>query len=288
MAATMADDRCDLRSGGGYRGVLDTSHTTTVARDAAIYCSGLSKVYETRDGGHVVALESLEISVDPGEFVTVVGPSGCGKSTLLKLLAGLILRSSGTLLLSGESVDGPRRDIGMVFQAATLLDWRTVLQNVMLPVDVLGLDRRRYRERARDLLKLVGLSGFENKYPGELSGGMQQRVALTRALIHEPTLLLMDEPFGALDALTRETMNLELQRIWMEAGKTVVLITHSISEAVFLGDRVAVMTSRPGRLAEIVPVELPRPRNLAVMASPEFGSIVTHIRERLNAGGHLD
>jgi NitT/TauT family transport system ATP-binding protein len=158
----------------------------------------------------------------------------------------------------------------------------------MLPVDVLGLDRRRYRARARDLLKLVGLSGFENKYPGELSGGMQQRVALTRSLVHDPTLLLMDEPFGALDALTRESMNLELQRIWMEAGKTVVLITHSISEAVFLGDRVAVMTSRPGRLAEIVTVDIPRPRNLDVMASPEFGGMVNHIRELLNAGGCLD
>ncbi len=268
--------------------MLNASTTSAVAPDAAIHCSGLSKTYETRDGGYVVALESLDISIEPGEFVTVVGPSGCGKSTLLKLLAGLIVRSSGTLLLAGEPVNGPRRDIGMVFQAATLLDWRTVLQNVMLPVDVLGLDRRSYRKRAQELLGLVGLSGFENKYPGELSGGMQQRVALTRALIHDPALLLMDEPFGALDALTRENMNLELQRIWMEAGKTVVLITHSISEAVFLGDRVAVMTSRPGRLAEIVPVDLPRPRNLDVMASAEFGRLVTHIRERLNAGGQMD
>jgi NitT/TauT family transport system ATP-binding protein len=275
-------------SEGGYCEVLSISQNSVAASDPAILCSSLSKVYETRDGGQVAALDSLNLSIAPGEFVTVVGPSGCGKSTLLKLFAGLILRTSGTLLLAGEPVDGPRRDIGMVFQAATLLDWRTVLQNVMLPVDVLGLDRRRYRERARDLLKLVGLSGFENKYPGELSGGMQQRVALTRSLIHDPTLLLMDEPFGALDALTRETMNLELQRIWMEAGKTVVLITHSISEAVFLGDRVAVMTSRPGRLAEIVPVELPRPRNLDVMVTPEFGGMVSHIRELLNAGGHLD
>ena len=268
--------------------MFSTSNNSAAARDPVIFCSSLSKVYETRDGGHVAALESLDISIVRGELVTVVGPSGCGKSTLLKLLAGLILSTSGTIMLAGEAVNGPRRDIGMVFQAATLLDWRTVLQNVMLPVDVLGLDRRRYREHARDLLKLVGLAAFENKYPGELSGGMQQRVALTRALIHDPTLLLMDEPFGALDALTRENMNLELQRIWMESGKTIVLITHSISEAVFLGDRVAVMTSRPGRLAEIVPVELPRPRNLNVMASPEFGGIVTHIRERLNAGGHLE
>ncbi|HEU5016912.1 MAG TPA: ABC transporter ATP-binding protein [Pseudolabrys sp.] len=268
--------------------MLHVVHDAGVGSQPAILCRGLSKVYETRDGGQVSALQSLDISIAPGEFIAVVGPSGCGKSTLLKLLAGLILRSAGTLLLSGESVEGPRRDIGMVFQAATLLDWRTVLQNVMLPIDVLGLNRRRYRERALELISLVGLAGFENKYPGELSGGMQQRVALSRSLIHDPALLLMDEPFGALDALTRETMNLELQRIWMEAGKTVVLITHSISEAVFLGDRVAVMTSRPGRLAEIVPVHLPRPRTLDMMTGPEFGSAVNHIRELLNTGGQVD
>ena len=297
MAAVLGDDtsgqldkyRATKRSRGSVRtDVLDVSHKVVAVPKPAILCGGLSKVYETRDGEHVAALESFDLRIDAGEFVTVVGPSGCGKSTLLKLLAGLILRTSGTLLLAGEPIEGPRRDIGMVFQAATLLDWRTILQNVMLPVDVLGLDRRRYRERARALLKLVGLSGFEDKYPGELSGGMQQRVALTRALIHDPTLLLMDEPFGALDALTRENMNLELQHIWMEAGKTVVLITHSISEAVFLGDRVAVMTSRPGRLAEVVPIEIPRPRTLDAMATPEFGRIMTHIRELLNAGGNLD
>jgi NitT/TauT family transport system ATP-binding protein len=277
-----------MRSESGYSEVLNIVPDAGVGSQPAIFCRSLSKVYETRDGGQVAALQSLDISIAPGEFIAVVGPSGCGKSTLLKLLAGLILRSSGTLLLSGESVEGPRRDIGMVFQAATLLDWRTVLQNVMLPIDVLGLNRRRYRERALELINLVGLAGFENKYPGELSGGMQQRVALSRSLIHDPALLLMDEPFGALDALTRETMNLELQRIWMEAGKTVVLITHSISEAVFLGDRVAVMTSRPGRLAEIVPVHLPRPRTLDMMTGSEFGSVVNHIRELLNTGGQLD
>ncbi|HET7848993.1 MAG TPA: ABC transporter ATP-binding protein [Pseudolabrys sp.] len=255
---------------------------------AAIVCESLWKVYDTRDGGRVTALEAFDLRVTVGEFVTVVGPSGCGKSTLLKLLAGLITRTGGTLMLAGESVEGPRRDIGMVFQAATLLEWRTVLQNVMLPVDVLGLDRSSYRGRAIDLLNLVGLSGFENKYPRELSGGMQQRVALTRGLVHDPTLLLMDEPFGALDALTRESMNMELQRIWMEAGKTVVLITHSISEAVFLADRVAVMTSRPGRLAEIVPVKLPRPRTLESLGSREFGQIVNHIRGLLNASSYLE
>jgi len=268
--------------------VLNISQNIAGKSQAAIVCSSLSKVYVTRDGTQIAALNSVDISIAASELVTVVGPSGCGKSTLLKLLAGLILRSAGTLVIGGKSVEGPRRDIGMVFQAATLLDWRTVLQNVMLPVDVLGLNRRSYRKRALELLELVGLAGFEDKYPGELSGGMQQRVSLSRALIHDPALLLMDEPFGALDALTRETMNLELQRVWMEASKTVVLITHSISEAVFLGDRVAVMTSRPGRLAEIVSVPLPRPRTLDMMASAEFGGIVNRIRGLLNTGGKLD
>ncbi len=268
--------------------MLSISQNVVGNSQAAIACSKLSKIYATRDGAQISALESIDISIAAGEFVTVVGPSGCGKSTLLKLLAGLILRSAGTLTVSGQSVEGPRRDIGMVFQSATLLDWRTVLGNVMLPIDVLGLERPRYRKRALELLQLVGLTGFENKYPSELSGGMQQRVSLTRALIHDPALLLMDEPFGALDALTRETMNLELQRVWIEASKTVVLITHSISEAVFLADRVAVMTSRPGRLADIVAVPLPRPRTLDMMASVEFGSIVNRIRGLLNTGGNLD
>lgn len=268
--------------------MLSSSQNIAAKSQTVIVCSSLSKVYVTRDGAQIAALDSVDINIAAGEFVTVVGPSGCGKSTLLKLMAGLILRSAGTLMVGGKSVEGPRRDIGMVFQSATLLDWRTVLQNVMLPVDVLSLDRASYRKRALDLLQLVGLAGFENKYPGELSGGMQQRVSLSRALVHDPALLLMDEPFGALDALTRETMNLELQRVWMEASKTVVLITHSISEAVFLGDRVAVMTARPGRLAEIVPILLPRPRTLDMMASTEFGRIVNRIRELLNTGGNLD
>jgi NitT/TauT family transport system ATP-binding protein len=267
--------------------MLAVAPVTPDTLQPAIRCERLSKVYETRDGGSVVALEELDLSVGTGEFITVVGPSGCGKSTLLKLLAGLIQRSSGRMMLAGQQIEGPRRDIGMVFQAATLLAWRSVLQNVMLPADVLGLDRGRARKRAVELLAMVGLAGFEDKYPGELSGGMQQRVALSRALLHDPTLLLMDEPFGALDALTRETMNLELQRIWTEAGKTVLLITHSISEAVFLGDRVAVMTSRPGKLAEVVDVPLPRPRTLEMMATPVFGEIVAHIRDKLNAGGHI-
>jgi NitT/TauT family transport system ATP-binding protein len=256
--------------------------------EPAIVCRGVCKTYETQDGDLVEALAEIDLTVARGEFLTIVGPSGCGKSTLLKILGGLIPRSAGELLLGGRPIEGPRRDVGVVFQSATLLPWRNVLQNVMLPVDVLDLDRRHYGERARMLIDMVGLAGFAAKYPGELSGGMQQRVALSRALVHDPALLLMDEPFGALDALTRESMNLELQRIWMEAGKTVVLITHSISEAVFLGDRVAVMTSRPGRLAEVASVELARPRGLAAMTTPAFGALVTHIRSLLHVGGGLE
>ena len=250
----------------------------------AILCRGVSKTYETQDGDLVAALDAIDLTVAKGEFLTVVGPSGCGKSTLLKIIGGLLPKTSGEILLGGTPIDGPSRDIGVVFQSATLLPWRTVLQNVMLPVDVLGLDRSVFRPRAETLIGMVGLAGFEGRYPGELSGGMQQRVALSRALVHDPALLLMDEPFGALDALTRETMNLELQRIWMEANKTVILITHSISEAVFLGDRVAVMTPRPGRLAEIVAVDIPRPRTLDVLAGAAFGALAAHIRGLLNVG----
>lgn len=249
----------------------------------AILCRGLTKSYETRDRQKVLALASVDLTMQTGEFLTVVGPSGCGKSTLLKILGGLVPRTSGEAMLNGSPIVGTRRDVGVVFQSPTLLPWRTVLENVLLPVDVLNHDRRRGAQRARALIDMVGLSGFERKYPNELSGGMQQRVAISRALVHEPALLLMDEPFGALDALTRESMNTELQRIWMETRRTVFLITHSITEAVFLGDRVAVMTPRPGRLAEILPIDIPRPRTLDVMTSAAFGLYVNRIRELLNS-----
>ncbi len=249
----------------------------------AIHCAGLSKIYDTLEGGKVVALEQIDLTVKPGELLTVVGPSGCGKSTLLKLLAGLILPSDGEARLFDRRITGPSLDVGMVFQSPTLLQWRSVLENVMLPIDVLSLDRRTGRERASALLTMMGLAGFERKYPGELSGGMQQRVAMARALVHNPAVLLMDEPFGALDAMTRENMNLELQQIWQEANKTIVLITHSISEAVFLGDRVVVMTPRPGRLAEVISVDFPRPRSLDIMGTAAFGAITNHIRRLLNA-----
>jgi len=252
-----------------------------------IAARGLSKRYATRDGA-LPALEHISFSVGEGEFVAVVGPSGCGKSTLLKILAGLLPASDGEALLRGTPIDGPRRDIGVVFQSPVLLPWRTVLDNVLLPVDVQHLGREEHLKTAVDLLTLVGLQGFERRYPWELSGGMQQRVAITRALIHDPAMLLMDEPFGALDAMTREHMNLELQRIWLEKKKTVLFITHSIPEAVFLGDRVLVMTSRPGRIIDNRKVELPRPRSLDVMNTPAFGEHVRHIRAQFSLKGGID
>ncbi|MFI5023605.1 MAG: ABC transporter ATP-binding protein [Alphaproteobacteria bacterium] len=246
----------------------------------------LSKQYET-SRGPVLALDDIDFSVAEGEFVAVVGPSGCGKSTLLKILAGLIAASQGGADLGGTAISGPRRDIGVVFQSPVLFPWRSVLDNVLLPVDVQRLGRERMRPRALELLALVGLEGFEHRYPWELSGGMQQRVAITRGLIHDPAMLLMDEPFGALDAMTRESMNLELQRIWLERRKTVLFITHSIAEAVFLADRVLVMTPRPGRIMDAITVALPRPRSLDMSASVEFGTLVRRIRAHFNAKGEL-
>lgn len=248
----------------------------------------LEKVYPARDGGAIHALSAIDLDIARGSFVTIVGPSGCGKSTLLKILAGILTRSSGTVEIAGRNLDGPSRDLGVVFQAPVLLPWRTVLDNVLVPAEVQGLDRAKSRARAHELLEMVGLSGFADKYPRELSGGMQQRVGICRALIHEPAFLLMDEPFGALDAMTRESMNLELLRIWQERKTTVMLVTHSIPEAVFLADRVVVMTPRPGRIAEILDVDLPRPRRLAMFNTPEFGAYVSAIRRHFMTEGALD
>jgi NitT/TauT family transport system ATP-binding protein len=253
----------------------------------AIAVSDISKRYTTRDGA-VTALEGITFDVAEGDFVAVVGPSGCGKTTLLKILAGLMSPSRGDARLRGAAITGPRRDIGVVFQSPVLFPWRTVLDNVLLPIDVHGLPRDRHRGAALELLTLVGLEGFERRYPWELSGGMQQRVALTRALVHDPAMLLMDEPFGALDAMTREHMNVELQRIWLERKKTVVFITHSIPEAVFLGDRVLVMSPRPGRILADVRVGLPHPRPLDVMNTSAFGEHVRAIRQRFAAAGRVD
>ena len=258
------------------------------AAPALIVGRGVDKTYATQAGDDVVALSNVSFDVAQGEFVTVVGPSGCGKSTLLKILAGILRRSSGELSLGGRTIDGPSRDVGVVFQAPVLLPWRTVLENVLLPIDIQRQRRADHAERAQALIRMVGLAGCENKYPGELSGGMQQRVGITRALVHDPSLLLMDEPFGALDAMTREAMNLELLRIWGESRKTVMLVTHSIPEAVFLADRVIVMSPRPGRISEIIEVDLPRPRDLAIINSAPFGAYVARIRRHFQSLGALD
>jgi NitT/TauT family transport system ATP-binding protein len=229
----------------------------------------------------VKALDSVSLEVQPQEFVVVVGPSGCGKTTLLRILAGLASASAGRVRLRDEDVRGPRRDVGVVFQDAVLLPWRTVLGNVMLPALILRLDQVASRRRALELLELVGLQGFEDKYPHELSGGMRQRASIARALLHDPSLLLMDEPFGALDAMTREAMNLELLGIWQKAKKTVFFITHSIPEAVLLADRVVVMSARPGRIVETLAIDLPRPRGFEIFGQPRAAGYVTRIREAL-------
>lgn len=245
----------------------------------------LSKIYPTAKGERVQALSHINLDVVPGEFVSLVGPSGCGKTTVLRILAGLIRDYTGSVTLRDRPLHGPSRDVGVVFQDANLMPWRTAEANVMLPVEVLGLDRRAMRPQAQALLSLVGLDGFERKLPGELSGGMRQRVAIARALIHDPAVLLLDEPFGALDAMTRDTMNVELGRIAAQSSKTVFLITHSIAEAVFLSDRVLVMSSRPGRIVEEIPIELPRPRELDIIASSVFSSTVVRIRRLLDGVG---
>ena len=253
-----------------------------------IQIRGLSKTFDDGHGGAVLALSNVNVDIRKGSFVTVVGPSGCGKSTLLRIVSGLLDYSAGTVLMDGQPIHGTRRDVGMVFQNSILLPWRTIIDNVLLPAEVLGLDRPKSRARALQLLELVGLKGFENRLPSQLSGGMQQRASIARALLHDPKILLMDEPFGALDALTREQMNLELQRIWSESGKTVILITHSIPEAIFLGDQVLVMTPRPGTLATILPVDLPRPRTMNSMSEPAFAEVALQIRGLFNHVGSLD
>jgi NitT/TauT family transport system ATP-binding protein len=255
---------------------------------ALMRIADLQKTYATKDGQKIVALKDVNLEIGDGEFISVVGPSGCGKTTLLKILAGILERSSGEVTMRGKSLSGPSRELGVVFQAPVLLPWWTVLRNVLVPVEVQKRDRVRFEARALELLAMVGLRGFESKYPGELSGGMQQRVGICRALAHDPSFLLMDEPFGALDAMTRETMNEELQRIWTENRKTVLLVTHSIPEAVYLADRVVVMTPRPGRIVDVIPVDLPRPRTLAMHNTPEFGRFVTRIRAHFSSVGTLD
>lgn len=246
-----------------------------------IEVEALKKVYETASAGGVHALGPIDLTINAGEFVSIVGPSGCGKSTFLRIVCGLTGISGGRLLLDGTPISGPNRDIGVVFQAATLLPWRTVLDNVLLPVQVRKELTTEKREKALELLKMVGLQDFVQRYPSELSGGMQQRVAIARALITDPSILLMDEPFGALDEFTRETMNEELLRIWEETKKTVIFITHSIPESVFMSDRVIVMSERPGRILADIRIKLPQPRETSMRQSPILFEHIKEIRSSL-------
>ena len=249
-----------------------------------IRLQGIEKTYRTRRGEQVHALAETTLEIGENELVTLVGPSGCGKSTLLKLVAGLVPTSKGRISVREEPVTGPFPDVGFVFQQPVLLPWRTVMDNVLFSVEMLGLDPRQYRKPAGDLLELTGLGGFETKYPRELSGGMQQRVAICRALLPDPSLLLMDEPFGALDAMTREEMSLELLRIWEERRKTILFVTHSISEAILLADRVVVMSPRPGRVVRVLPVSLPRPRTMELEFDPRFKAHNDEIRGLIFSG----
>ena len=234
--------------------------------------------------GRTVALQDVSLTIGKDEFIALVGPSGCGKSTLLRAISALIKPSKGKILIDGAPLSSPSNQVGIVFQQAVLLPWRTVLDNVLLPAEILRLDLVKARARARDLLNMVGLSGFEARYPGELSGGMQQRAAICRALIHDPSMLLMDEPFAALDALTREDLGLQLLRIWAAEKKTIVFVTHNISEAILLADRVVAMSPRPGRISEIVSVDLPRPRTLDMEFLPQFKSNSDRVRAVIGHG----
>ena len=245
----------------------------------------VGKVYETQDGV-VEACAGVTLDIGQSEFVAIVGPSGCGKTTILKMVAGLVPFSSGSITIGGKPVDRPQTDVGIVFQDAILLDWRNVLENVMLQVDIRRLDRATFEPIARDLIKATGLQGFEGRKPFELSGGMRQRVSICRALVHDPHLLMMDEPFGALDALTREQISMDIQRLWMEKRKTALHITHSIPEAVLLADRVVVMGPRPGRVVEIIDIDLPRPRRLDKLP-PQFNEYAGRIRDIFKAKGVL-
>jgi NitT/TauT family transport system ATP-binding protein len=250
-----------------------------------IQLQGVSKQYTTKNG-MVEACVDINLDIRQSEFVAIVGPSGCGKTTILKMVAGLTPYSSGTITIGGTRVDKPQTDVGIVFQDSIMLDWRDVLSNVMLQIDIRRMDRAKYASVAMNLLKATGLEGFERKKPYELSGGMRQRVSICRALVHDPVMLMMDEPFGALDALTREQIAMDIQRLWMDRRKTALHITHSIPEAVLLADRVVVMGPRPGRIVEIIDIDLPRPRRLDKLPA-EFNTYSTRIRDIFKSKGVL-
>jgi NitT/TauT family transport system ATP-binding protein len=253
----------------------------------AVEANHLGMRYRTASGQEVVALSDVSFRIGEGEFVAVVGPSGCGKSTLLKIVAGLLRHSTGLVHRAGRPLNGPGPEVGVVFQSPVLLPWRTIFENVTLPIEFRRQSIADYRDRATALLAMVGLKDFADRYPHELSGGMQQRAAIVRALVQDPKILLMDEPFGALDAMTREQMNLDVLRIWQESRKTVLFVTHSIAESVFMSDRVFVMTPRPGTLAEIIDIDLPRPRTLSMINTEHAGEYIGHIRDLLQAKGAL-
>ncbi|WP_454916781.1 ABC transporter ATP-binding protein [Xanthobacter sediminis] len=253
---------------------------------AEIAIRNVSKTFRSRSNEVIEALKSTSLDIAPKEFVCIVGPSGCGKSTLLRMIAGLEQATAGSLHLRGAAITSPRRDTGLVFQSPVLLPWRTILKNVLVPAEVLGIARKTARARACELLELVGLGKFMDRYPDELSGGMRQRAAIARSLMHDPEVLLMDEPFGALDALTREAMNLELLRIWQASEKTVVLVTHSIEEALLLADRVVVFSPRPGRVIEVVDVPLPRPRSARTRVEPMFVALADRLRSHFESEAH--
>src|SRR6187455_2607196 len=253
---------------------------------AAVRLADINQIFEVQDG-QMTALQNIDLTIQPGEFVSLIGPSGCGKSTLLRIVGDLIRPTAGTVEVNGKQAHEARlaRDYGMVFQAPVLFDWRTVEANVRLPLELFGTPKAERDARVREMLELVELGGFTRHYPSQLSGGMQQRVAIARALAFQPALLLMDEPFGALDEMTRERMNQEVLRIWERTGITVVFITHSIPEAVFLSSRVVVMSARPGQITDIIKIDLPRPRDVETREQRRYFELVTDVREALRRGG---
>lgn len=253
-------------------------------RNVAMIVDHATKYYKTKSGS-VHALEDLSLQIAEGEFVCILGPSGCGKSTLLWAMSGLHDLTNGRIVLNGTPVTGPRPEIGMIFQDANLLPWRNLEQNIRFPFEIKKLDVKPYQQRINDLIAEVGLSGFEKKFPRELSGGMQQRASIVRCLSFDPSVILMDEPFGALDAFTRDEMNLLIQKIWMETGKTIIFVTHNVTEAIFLADRVVVLSPRPGRLAHIFPIDLPRPRTIEQTFTQEFIEVVLRVKSTILHSG---
>jgi NitT/TauT family transport system ATP-binding protein len=265
----------------------DHQAAAAAAHAPLLSAKGISLAYRGKKST-TLAVDNISMDIGRGDFVSVLGPSGCGKSTLIKLFSGLLKPTQGHIELNGTPIERPRGDVGIVFQQPTLLPWKTVLDNVLVPVRALGRDSPQERERAQELLRLVGLERFAGSYPSELSGGMQQRVGIARGLMHDPALLLMDEPFSALDTMTRDHMSLELQRIWMATGKSVLFITHSIPEAVFLSDRIVVMSARPGRITREIEVDLPRPRTLQTLADPAFIRLCAELRTLFEELVHFD